>query len=471
MLFNSYEFLLLFLPLTLSGIYLLTWGKQTKCTIWFAAFASLIFYASGEKYIVFILLESVIFNYLVGSAILQWQEKKNQRYANILLLIGITANLGLLGYFKYTNFFAANLENAFGWHLGIPPIALPIGISFYTFTQIGFLVDSWRGESHRYRISDYLLFVTYFPHLVAGPILNHKKIIPQFEQNRFGRPSAEALYKAAIFFSVGMFKKIIIADNLAGYVHIFFDHPDQLNIIESWMAALLYALQLYYDFSGYSEMAVGLSLLMNIEIPINFNSPYKSASIVEFWRRWHISLSLFLRDYIYIPLGGNRKGEARRYFNLVLTMFLGGLWHGAGWTFILWGTLHGCGLAINHMWQRFARPLPRVVALPFTFIFVIFGWVLFRSPNLHAAGQLFSAMLGGHAIPNIFHGADPSSLVHHVSSSLCWIALLLLWCFAAPNTQQFAEKPRWYVAVIAACMLAASFMSIDSASDFLYFKF
>ena len=468
MLFNSYQFLLLFLPVTLLGIYLLTWYRQERAAIWFAGLASLAFYTAGEKHVVFILIASIIFNYLLGNEILQCKEKRSDKTAKIIVCLGIAANLGLLGYFKYTNFFVDNLDNLFSLHLEIARIALPIGISFYTFTQIGFLVDCNRNESHRYRFGDYLLFVTYFPHLVAGPILNHKSIIPQFEAGKFGRPSAKPLYQAAIFFSTGLFKKIIIADNLSSYVHIFFDHAQSLNVIEAWSAALLYTFQLYYDFSGYSEMAVGLSLLMNIDIPINFNSPYKSASIVEFWRRWHISLSLLLRDYIYIPLGGNRKGEARRYLNLIITMFLGGFWHGAGWTFILWGLMHGCALAVNHLWQRLKKPLPRTIGIPLTFLFVIVGWVVFRSQNLPTAWQMISAMLGLHPSPE---HSKLSPLVHHLSSSLAWLSLLLAWCFFAPNTQEMAVRPRWYVAVIAACLFAAAFMSIDKASDFLYFKF
>ena len=395
--------------------------------------------------------------YTVGNAIL------NRPKGCFLLVTGVTANLLLLGYFKYTHFLLDTVNLLAGWHYSLATIILPVGISFYTFTQIAFLVDCQKGESHRYRFVDYLLFVTFFPHLVAGPILNHKSIMPQL-QTRFGMPTAENTYRALIFFSAGLFKKVMIADNLAPMVHSLFDPSLTLSFAGSWLAALLYTLQLYYDFSGYSEMAVGLALLMNITIPFNFNSPYKATSIIDFWRRWHISLSSFLRDYLYIPLGGNRKGGMRRYGNLLLTMLLGGLWHGAGWNFVIWGLWHGTGLVINHLWRRMAKPLPGVVAWGLTFVFVMGGWVFFRADTLPCALHILSSMAGLNA-----GGAMPVD----IHSAIAWSIILLVWTVFAPNTIEIAmqEKPRPKVAMLMAFLLAAAFLGLDSASDFLYFKF
>jgi alginate O-acetyltransferase complex protein AlgI len=347
-LFNSYEFLFAFLPILLAGLFLLVAFGWARAAVWWVGLGSIVFYGLGSPEFVPLLVVSTVANYAIGTRILVHNGSGDEaRLAKRWLIFGIAANLAALAYFKYTNFFLNNLSALSGWQAQWPRIVLPVGISFFTFTQIAFLVDCRRGEAHRYRFWDYLLFVSFFPHLVAGPILNHKSILPQIDSRGFGRPGPQEVYAALIFFSIGLFKKTIIADSVAPMVQVVFNTPTPL-FADAWAGALLYTFQLYYDFSGYSEMAVGLALLMNVRIPINFNSPYKSTSIVEFWRRWHISLSNFLRDYLYIPLGGNRLGTRRRYANLLATMVLGGLWHGAGWTFLVWGTLHGLGLAITH---------------------------------------------------------------------------------------------------------------------------
>jgi len=475
-LFNSYEFLFAFLPILLVGLFLLVSFGWGRAAVWWIGLGSIVFYGLGNPRFVPLLVVSVVVNYLVGARILaQGGAGADERRAKHWLIFGIAANLAALAYFKYTNFFLDNLSELSGWQTHWPQIVLPVGISFFTFTQIAFLVDCRRGAAHRYRFWDYLLFVTFFPHLVAGPILNHKSILPQIDSRGFGRPGAQEIYTALIFFSIGLFKKTIIADSLAPQVQIVFKAIPHLDFIDAWVGALLYTFQLYYDFSGYSEMAVGLALLINVRIPMNFNSPYKSTSIVEFWRRWHISLSNFLRDYLYIPLGGNRFGTRRRYQNLLTTMVLGGLWHGAGWTFLAWGTLHGLGLALNHAWRGTGLRLPTAIAWPLTFVFVVVAWVFFRAPDLGSALSMLSTMAGLNGLPSLTAIASGQALSPALMSPiwLMWVAALALWTATAPNTQEIAlaEQPRPAFAVACGALLAAAVLGLDQPTDFLYFQF
>ena len=282
------------------------------------------FYAYWDARYLPLLLVSILFNYTVGSLIERHKSKLG-------LIIGVTVNLSLLTYFKYTNFFLSSFNEMFQTAIYVPKIILPLGISFFTFTQIAYLVDAYRGETQRYSLLTYSLFVTVFPHLIAGPILYHKNMIPQFSKLKNYVFTHKNMALGAAFFSVGLFKKVMIADSLAPWAKVVFDNAGMVSFIEAWAGALAYTFQLYFDFSGYSEMAIGLGLMFNFKLPVNFNSPYKATSIIEFWRRWHITLSEFLRNYLYIPLGGNRNGQYGRMRNLLITMLLGGLWHGAGW--------------------------------------------------------------------------------------------------------------------------------------------
>ena len=475
MLFNSYEFLFLFLPVLLAGLFLLVGRGWGRAAVWWVGLGSLAFYGLGDWRFVPLLVVSIIANYAIGARIQAHDGSGGEvRLAKRWLIFGVTINLAALAYFKYTNFFLDNLSALSGLQAQWPRIVLPVGISFFTFTQIAFLVDCQRGEARRCRFWDYLLFVSFFPHLVAGPILNHKSILPQIDNKGFGRPGPEEVYAALIFFSIGLFKKTIIADSLAPMVQAAFNAPAP-GFADSWAGALLYTFQLYYDFSGYSEMAVGLGLLINIRIPINFNSPYKSTSIVEFWRRWHISLSSFLRDYLYIPLGGNRLGTPRRYANLLTTMVLGGLWHGAGWTFLVWGTLHGAGLAINHAWRGVGLRLPTAIAWPLTFLFVVIAWVFFRAPDLGSAVNMLATMAGLHGLPPLsaFISGQAFFPLTLQPVSLVWIVALGLWAAVAPNTQEIAlaERPRPAFAMACGFLFAAAVLGLDQASEFLYFQF
>src|SRR5437868_11510273 len=384
MLFNSYSFIFAFLPIALAGYFLLARFGNFAAVIWLTL-ASLAFYALSNWQFVSLLLGSIAFNYFIGLALIT--SKLGPAARRAVLTIGVGGDLLVLGFFKYAGFFAANLNAVFSTGLMLN-ILLPVGISFYTFTQIAFLVDAYRGNVARYALPHYALFVTYFPHLIAGPILHHKDMILQFERAAARRPDPHLILCGLIIFGIGLFKKTCLADGIQPLVSLAFG-PNAPTFDQAWIGALAYPFQLYFDFSGYSDMAIGISLMFGIFLPLNFNSPYKATSIIDFWRRWHMTLSQFLRDYLYIPLGGNRRGPALRYVNLMITMLLGGLWHGAAWTFVVWGALHGVYLCTNHAWNnygpavapRFAR-LTNLAAFILTFLSVVVAWVFFRADSL-----------------------------------------------------------------------------------------
>jgi alginate O-acetyltransferase complex protein AlgI len=389
MLFNSFEFLFMFLPTTLFGYHgLRVYGRRDAAKI-FLALASLFFYGWWDVRYVPLIIISVVMNF--GAGLLM----KSRELARPVLILGIIFNLCLLGYYKYANFFLGNFGELTGISLTVGSIVLPLGISFFTFQQIAYLVETSRDGRYEQNIVNYSLFVMFFPHLIAGPITHPREMLPQFDIAGSKQFDASQVNIGMAILVLGLAKKVVIADTLAFLANPVFSAADSGGTVSSaaaWMGALAYTFQLYFDFSGYSDMAIGLGLLFGIHLPVNFASPYKSKSIVEFWRRWHITLSRFLRNYIYIPLGGNRKGHPRRYLNLLITMGLGGLWHGAGWTFLAWGLLHGAYLIINNVWSRFFQPLPALVAWAVTSLAVIIGWVLFRAMTFTGAITILKAM-------------------------------------------------------------------------------
>src|SRR5262245_41497677 len=405
MLFNSHAFIFLFLPAALLGFFALGAVNRKLAAAWLVA-CSLFFYGWWNPAFVALLGASLLFNYIVGLSIVRARAAEPARAKRVLAL-AIAADLAVLGYFKYANFFLDNVNALLGTEASLGAIILPLGISFFTFTQIAFLVDAWQGKAEEYSLTHYALFVTYFPHLIAGPILHHREMMRQFQCLETYRPHYDKLAAGLTIFVIGLFKKVIIADGVASYVAPVFEAPAAgvtLTFLEAWCGALAYTFQLYFDFSGYSDMAVGLSLLFGIRLPINFHSPYKAVNIIEFWRRWHMTLSRFLRDYLYYPLGGNRRGPGRRYVNLMATMLLGGLWHGAGWTFVVWGVLHGFYLVVNHAWRALRARLGhdlkrssrwgRALGCLVTFVAVVVGWVVFRADSLDTASSLLRAMAG-----------------------------------------------------------------------------
>ncbi len=414
MLFNSYEFILLFLPLSVLLYNIIKNKYGLEVSIKGLVFASLFYYGWWNPSYLLLLLLSIFFNFYLGRHLSAPKYQTKKTYKKILLTFGIALNLIAIGYFKYFNFFIDNLNTLTSNSIIVETIILPLAISFFTFQQIAYLVDAYDGITHEYKFSHYMLFVTFFPQLIAGPIVHHKEMLPQFMQPINTNLSKNIIIGMTIF-SIGLFKKTILADGIAPYATPVFNAAEQgemLTFFQAWGGSLAYTMQLYFDFSGYSDMAIGAARLFGIVLPLNFYSPYKALNIIEFWRRWHITLSRFLRDYLYIPLGGNRVGRHRRYINLMVTMLLGGLWHGANWTFIIWGGLHGLYLIINHTWRHFKTKLTILRFIPdklakltawlITFIAVVVSWVFFRSTDVDTAIRILESMMGmnGIAIPN-----------------------------------------------------------------------
>ncbi|SDM99534.1 D-alanyl-lipoteichoic acid acyltransferase DltB, MBOAT superfamily [Janthinobacterium sp. OK676] len=508
MLFNSWIFLFAYLPVTVAGFFILGRRKQLWAAAWLAA-ASLFFYAYWDYRYLPLLLGSVVFNY--GCA--AWLAASPPARKKWILAAAIAANLGLLAYYKYAGFFLASLAQLLERPMPALHVILPIGISFFTFTQIAFLVDTCKGKVQESRFVHYLLFVTYFPHLIAGPVLHHKEMMPQFADRRTFRLSASNIAIGSTIFFIGLAKKVLVADNIGAYAAPLFSDPVAPSLLVAWAGVLAYAFQLYFDFSGYSDMAIGLSRLFGVRLPLNFDSPYKSRNIAQFWRRWHMTLSRFLRDYLYIPLGGKRCGPLRRYLNLMITMVLGGLWHGAGWNFIVWGALHGAYLAIHKGWSAVARQwhLPsdtrvvNILATILTFTAVCLAWVFFRAPDLATALTIIKGMAGGFglALPDVLAPhllplqpvLGAMGMAYYLGGgtafieSWTWIAVAALITFALPNTQQIMRhfdpalnfqaggermlawraSPGWAAAI--AVLALASMLALNRPAEFLYFQF
>ena len=397
MLFNSYEFIFVFLPITFFIYFYLNHKRLTIASKGFLVFSSLFFYSWWNIAYLPLILISMLFNYLIGNSLNKDGNEnkignKKTFSKKSILIFGIVSNLALLGYFKYADFFIENFNFISGSNVNLLHMVLPLAISFFTFQQIAYLVDSYRGETKEYDFLNYALFVTFFPQLIAGPIVHHKEMMPQFASKWNMVKNYRNIALGLFIFSIGLFKKVVIADTFAVWATAGFDTATTLNFFEAWATSLSYTFQLYFDFSGYTDMAIGIALLFNIKLPINFNSPYKALSIQDFWRRWHITLSRFLRDYIYIPLGGNKKGNFRTYTNLMATFILGGFWHGAGWTFLFWGFLHGLSLAIHRLWQTLGFKMWTWLAWLITFNFVNIAWVFFRAKEWDDALRILSSM-------------------------------------------------------------------------------
>ncbi len=391
MLFNSVVYIFAFLPITFFIYFYLNKKRLIKASKIFLVFSSLFFYSWWNiKYLPLILI-SMLFNYTIGREL---SNKYKNRFISSkkLLSIGIIFNLSLLGYFKYMDFFIKNINNIFNSNISMLHLALPLAISFFTFQQIAYLVDSYKNETKEYDFLNYALFVTFFPQLIAGPIVHHSEMMPQFANIKNKVRNYNNIALGLFIFSIGLFKKVVIADTFSQWATYGFDVAKNLNMLEAWCTSLSYTFQIYFDFSGYTDMAIGTAFLFNIKLPINFYSPYKAINIQDFWRRWHITLSRFLKDYIYIPLGGNRKGKIRTYLNIFITFLLGGIWHGAGWTFIIWGILHGIGLIIYHIWKQIGITIPKIIAWFITFNFLNITWIFFRAENFTDVKKIIKGM-------------------------------------------------------------------------------
>jgi alginate O-acetyltransferase complex protein AlgI len=497
MLFSSYTFLFQFLPAAALA-FAAARRHSTRAGILVLVGASLFFYGAWRPIYLLLLLASIAANFSLG---LLMEDPLRRRTVG---MVGVALNLALLCFFKYTNFIFDNINTLTGAPLPFLNIVLPLGISFFTFQQIAYLVDVMRGAPVERDIVSYSLFVSFFPHLIAGPLVHHAEMIPQFKRERAGRSALLAARGFAIL-AAGLFKKVVIADNLAQFVSPVFAHLDAgggVTTSWAWLATLSYTLQIYFDFSGYSDMAVGLALLFGIRLPVNFRSPYKALSIIDFWRRWHVTLSRFLRDYLYIPLGGNRQGEQRRYLNLMLTMLLGGLWHGAGWNFMIWGGLHGLYLCVNRLWQGrravavSTGRLATIASWSITFFAVVIAWVFFRARTLAGAWQMLAGLFGVEAggstfvSPGILRLMDLPVLVGEerlllIGGGAVMLALAIaLWLPNVPQLFGYREYrrglelsawPRWRPnlawALVSALAFATSLFGMWQHLEFLYFQF
>lgn len=488
-LFNSYEFILFFLPITFYIYFYLNNKRLIDASKGFLVFSSLFFYSWWNIYYLPLILSSMLFNYLVGNSLSKHHNinKKSVFSKKAILIFGILCNLSLLAYFKYIDFFIENFNILTDSNIDLLNLLLPLAISFFTFQQIAYLVDSYRSETKEYDFLNYALFVTFFPQLIAGPIVHHKEMMPQFANIKNKFINYKNIIAGIFIFSIGLFKKVVIADTFAVWATNGFDNSVTLSFLEAWATSLSYTFQLYFDFSGYTDMAIGIALLFNIKLPINFNSPYKALNIQDFWRRWHITLSRFLRDYIYIPLGGNKKGNFRTYNNLLATFILGGFWHGAGWTFIFWGLLHGLALSIHRLWQNLGFKIWRWLAWLITFNFINITWVFFRAKEWEDAEKVLTGMFNTSSLLlsekylSTFkfleeYGIEfilwESRMVGEMKT-FKWIIASFLIVLIFKNSNEIISKFKVnYLSVLWAifCFLAG-ILFLNKISEFLYFNF
>ncbi len=486
MLFNSILFIFFFLPITLGGFYFALARVGRRAAFGWLVLASLVFYGWWNPAYLGMLVGLMLANFVVARAIVV--AGPGTGASRRWLMLGVAANLGLLGYFKYTDFFIQTVNDLARTQFPLLHIMLPLAISFFTFQKIAFLVDCYRGIAREDSLLDYMLFVGFFPQLIAGPIVHHQEIMPQFRAPAYRGADAKMIAMGLTLFIIGLFKKCVLADCAAISANTVYDAAEHagaaLSMVDAWGGALAYSFQIYFDFSGYSDMAIGLALMFGVRLPDNFLSPYKSTGMIEFWRRWHITLSRFLRDYLYVPLGGNRCGKIRQGFNVVITMLLGGLWHGASWNFVLWGLLHGAMIAANHGLRNGARRFGLVcpaalrlvwsgICVAITFALVTVLWVFFRAETFAGAGRMLQAMAGQGK------GFGPGLLDD--TKNILWMGGMLAVVWGLPSSMSFifgnrgrlAWNPAWYYALLsgALAVIALLFMQSHLGKQFIYFDF
>lgn len=470
MLFNSYIFLFLFLPLTLIGYFAANKYFSFNLGKLFLVFMSLYFYGYFNPKYLIIIVCSIIINFLIGNS-LAFGKKFNK---NFLFISALIFNIGILGYFKYYDFFLSNINYVFKTNFSLLNLILPLGISFFTFQQLSFIVDSYNKKVVKYDFLSYCLFVTFFPQLIAGPIVLPDEMLPQFENKHNKSINFTNLNKGFYIFSIGLGKKILIADSIAPFADNGFDKLSSLTFFEGWITSLSYTMQLYFDFSGYCDMAIGIALMFNIILPLNFNSPYKSTNIQEFWKRWHITLGRFLTTYLYIPLGGNRVSNFKTLKNLLLVFLVSGIWHGAGWNFILWGALHGISIIVHRIWKSFNKSLPKLLGWLITFNIINIFWIFFRAKSLNDAFKVLTAMFNVSSIRSFITKEYLSSTNTYLGNSttffILFIALVIALFFKNSqeknnNTNSFLWRIEFFL------FSTTSILFLERIASFLYFNF
>jgi D-alanyl-lipoteichoic acid acyltransferase DltB (MBOAT superfamily) len=473
MLFNSQLFLIVFLPVALT----LQWIVAEHARWWIAnlLFLSAIFYSYWNPPLLLLLIGSILVNWWTAQ---QFGRTRNTAW----LTAGIVADLVVLGTFKYLDFFLGSIASLAGLAYHPFALALPLGISFFSFQQIGYIVDLRRGEAKPHPLVRYALYVSFFPHLIAGPLLRHSEFFASLDRRRPREESTRLYGQGLALIVLGLMKKVLVADNLGFAVNQLYAlaAAGPLSFAEGWLAGLGFAMQIYLDFSGYSDIAIGLGLLFGIVIPDNFDAPYRTTCVIEFWRRWHMTLSRMLRDYLYISLGGSRYGLSRQVAALLVTMLLGGLWHGAGWTFVIWGGLHGVALTSNHLWRRGGAAMPAPLSWIVTFLFVVTAFVIFRADSMSTARHVLDAMAGAHGLSWQVQLAEPGwrppLFGSILNETMMWLAIALAFALAGPTSQVVVRtllKPRWPIAVGLAIILSYLIVELggEGGAEFVYFQF
>jgi D-alanyl-lipoteichoic acid acyltransferase DltB (MBOAT superfamily) len=481
MLFNSFEFIFLFVPIVFFVYYLLVYLNYVRLSRIWLVISSLFFYSYWKLEYLPLILTSIIFNFLLGFLISNYQHKK------IYLFLGIAINLAILGYYKYYDFIAENINLFLEHKLPLLHLVLPLGISFFTFQQIAYLVDSYKGETKEYDFFGYCLFVTFFPQLIAGPIVHHKEMMPQFESKENLKINYKNISSGLFLFSIGLYKKVIIADSLGVIADFGYSNTQNISLIDAWLASLSYTLQVYFDFSGYSDMAVGLGRLFNINIVWNFDAPFKTENIQELWRKWHITLSRFLRDYIYIPLGGSKTSPLRNHLNLFITFLIGGIWHGAGWTYIIWGAMNGIGLIFHRVWRELGFEIKnKLLSIFINFMYFHIGVVFFRADTVQNAIDVLKGMIGLNQIllpeflKNYLSNSSykfvnlGSNILNNIHADYgLYLIFGLLVAFLGKSSKSLAEdfRPNYFYLLFTLFLFISSVINLLKVSKFLYFNF
>lgn len=460
MLFNSYIFVFLFLPVTMVGYFFLNKIRQSELSKYFLFAASLVFYSWFNIIYLPILLVSILFNFQIGKMLSKSPKKS-------ILTFGILSNIILLGYFKYTDFFITNFNWAFNLDINLLHLALPLAISYFTFQQIAFLVDSYRGETKEYNFLNYALFITFFPQLLMGPIMHHKEIIPQFLNKYKYFFKIENVALGLFIFSIGLAKKTLIGDPLTNYAEYAFANSYSLSTIEAWYASLSYVLSYYFDLSGYADMAIGIGKMFNIEIPKNFNSPYKARNFADYWQRWHITLSKFLSDYVYKSLGGNKKIVWIMYINIMITFLVSGFWHGAGWTFVVWGLINGLFVIIAHAMKKAGIQLNFYLAWFLMFNGLIITRILFVSNDFQQAWHVITTLFN----TSLLRFSELTYIDPYIQTGYILIAMILALGFK--NSAEIAQnfKPNFKYVFYTVILFVSSLFTFSNAKPFLYFQF